>query len=197
MHLNIFDDMLFDPFQLNEFDTDVHLFDIDPDLQYFNIKNYNDKFRKCTYYSEDSFNKKCYPLVKGINFLSLLHVNARSAPKNLDNYILFLQNINIDFSEEGVSETWLNDSNVDICNISGYTHVCNYRKGTRGGSVSLFLFLRQGIDYQTRDYLTLMNDYFESVFVQLSHESIKSTRDIIVSVTYRKPNTDVKSFVHE
>ena len=76
----------------NEFDTDVYLFDIDPDLQYFNIKNIeldNDKLKKCTYYSEDSFNKKCYPLVKGGNFLSLLHVNARSAPKNLDNYIIF------------------------------------------------------------------------------------------------------------
>ena len=62
----------------------------------------NDKLRKCTYYSEDSFNKNCYPLVKGGNFLSVLHVNARSAPKNLDNYILFLQNINIDFSVVGV-----------------------------------------------------------------------------------------------
>ena len=124
-----------------------------------------------------------------------LHVNARSAPKNLDNYILFLQNINIDFSVVGVSETWLNASNVDTCNISGYNHVCNYRKGKRGGGVSLFL--RQGIDYQTCDYLTLMNDFLESVFVQLSYESIKSTRDIIVGVIYRKPNTDVKSFVHE
>ena len=40
VHLNILYDMLFDHFQLsNEFDTDVHLFDIDLDLQYFNIKN--------------------------------------------------------------------------------------------------------------------------------------------------------------
>ena len=89
------------------------IFYIDPDLQYLNNKNYSDKLRKCTYYSEDSFNKKCYPLIKGGNFLSLLHVNARSAPKNLDKNILFLQNINIDFSVVGVSETWLNDSNVD------------------------------------------------------------------------------------
>ena len=87
---------------LNEFDTDVHIFYIDPDLHYFNIKNYNDKLRKCIYYSEDSFNKKCHPLVKGGNFLSLLHVNARSAPKNLDNYILFLQNKNINCSVVGV-----------------------------------------------------------------------------------------------
>ena len=108
-----------------------------------------------------------YPLVKGGNFLSLLHVNARSAPKKLHNYILFLQNINIDFSVVGVSLTWLNDSNVDTFNISGYNHVCNYRKGKRGGGVSLFL--RQGIGYQTCDYLTLMNNYIESVFVQLSH----------------------------
>ena len=39
--------------------------------------NYNDKLRKCTYYFEDSLNKKCYPLVKDGNFLSLLHVNAK------------------------------------------------------------------------------------------------------------------------
>ena len=95
----------------------------------------------------------------------------------------------------GHGGSWLNDSNVDTYNISGYNYVCNYRKGKRGGGVSLFL--RQGIDYQTCDYLTLMNDYVESVFGQLSHKSIKSTRDIIVDVIYRKPNTDVKSFVHE
>ena len=89
MHLNILDDMLFDAFQLNEFDTDVHLFYIDPDLQYFNIKSYNDKLRKCTYDSEDSFNKKCYPLVKGGYFLSLLHVNARSAPKQIIIYYFY------------------------------------------------------------------------------------------------------------
>ena len=29
VHLNVLDDMLFDPFQPNEFDTDVHLFDVD------------------------------------------------------------------------------------------------------------------------------------------------------------------------
>ena len=51
VNLNILDDMLFDPFQLNEFDTDVHLFYINPDLQYFNMRNYNDKLRKCNYYS--------------------------------------------------------------------------------------------------------------------------------------------------
>ena len=147
------------------------------------------------YNFKDSFNKKCCPSVKGSNFLSLLHVNARSAPKNIENYKLYLQNINIDFSVVGVSETWLNDSNIYTCTISGYNHVCNYRKGKRGGGVSLFL--RQGIDYQICDYLTLMNDYF--VFGQhfTSHESIKSTRDIIVCVIKRRSNTDVKSFVHE
>ena len=42
--------MLFDLFQLNEFDPGVDLFDTDPDLQYFNIKNSYDKLRKCAYY---------------------------------------------------------------------------------------------------------------------------------------------------
>ena len=51
--------MLFDPFQPNEFATDVQLFELDPYLQYFIIKNYNDKLRNCAYCSEDSFNKKC------------------------------------------------------------------------------------------------------------------------------------------
>ena len=55
----------------------------------------------------------------------------------------------------------------------------------------------QGIDYQPCDYLTSMNEYFQSVFVQLSHESLKSPRDIILGVVCQKPNTDVNNFVHE
>ena len=67
-----------------------------------------------------------------------------------------------------------------MCNISGYNNVCKYRKDKRGGGISLFLM--QGIDYETCDYLTFMNEFFASVFVQLSHESIKSTQYIIVGV---------------
>lgn len=75
-------DKLFNPFEINE-DTNVSpLFDIDPDLQYYNTIC-NRTPNKCDYYLEDTFIKKCSHLPITSECFSILHTNIRSLPKHI------------------------------------------------------------------------------------------------------------------
>ena len=49
----------------------------------------------------------CFP-----NLFSVIHLNARSIPKNFDNFLTFLENVEIQFTAIGVSETWLNEKQI-------------------------------------------------------------------------------------
>ena len=66
-------------------------------------------------------------------------LNARSISKNFDNFFTFLENVAIQFSAIGVSETWHNETNQKLYGIKGYTKVNNYRP--EKGEVFLLCFL--------------------------------------------------------
>ena len=76
----------------------------DADLQYFNEIN---PFLNhgSDYYTENSFINKCRnDLITNDNF-SLLHLNIRSIPKNLNNLTLYLETIQHKFSVIGITES--------------------------------------------------------------------------------------------
>ena len=68
------------------------------------------------------------------DLFSVIHLNARSIPKNFDNFLTFLENVEIQFTAIGVSETWLNGTNQNLYGIKGYSQV----NKKRGGGDSLF-----------------------------------------------------------
>ena len=78
----------------------------------------------------------------------------------------FLENVEIQFTAIGVSETWLNETNQNLYGIKGYSQVNNYRPEKRGGCVSLFF--NESIEYCRRNDLSFMNNSIESIFVDLS-----------------------------
>ena len=79
-------DILFQPFELNNNDSYSPLFDIDPDIHFFNKIDYQIG-SNCDYYMEDTFhsnlnhsyNSQGYPF-------SLCHLNIRSMPANLQHF---------------------------------------------------------------------------------------------------------------
>ena len=81
------------------------------------------------------------------NHFSILHINARSLPKNFDNIIGFLASINnYPFSVIAISETWLSDNDyVDLYAIPGYTFVCKGRGVRKGGGVGIYI--REGFEF--------------------------------------------------
>ena len=101
----------FTPFELNE-DLNLPLIDSDPDVQFYN-NQCNNSLHSCDYYLEDSFNNKVSDLNLSTGCLSMVHMNIRSIVKNLNEFDLYLNDLNHEFPIIALSETWLKDHNCD------------------------------------------------------------------------------------
>ena len=91
----------------------------------------------CKYYLENSFNDNCKTV--GVDEFSIIQINVRSIPTNLQHFELFMSNLNIHFTVICITESWLKESNGNTYALTGYKqeHVC--RKHKAGGKVSLFI----------------------------------------------------------
>ena len=183
-------DMLFTPFDLNE-SQNSPLHDIDPDLQYY-TNQIGNQLTSCDYHLEAGFNKHVSNLKINDECLSMVHVNARSAVKNLNSFDCYFSNLNHNFSIIAIPESWLKDHNKDLYDISGYRSEHNVRPKKSGGGVSLFV--RVNIDYILRDDLTYQKDSLETLFIEIGKENIGNDRDTLIGVIYRPPDTDINCF---
>ena len=127
---------LFSPFELN-IDDESPLTDVDPDVQFYQ-NHCNDMLHSCDYYVEDTFCKRLEELSNyQDNCLSMIHLNIRSANRNLDSFSNFLQGINHTFPLIGLTETWLKPENINLCGIDSYIGEHNCRTERIGGIVYL------------------------------------------------------------
>ena len=104
---------IFNPFDINEDDNEISKYhgDIDPDRCYFNEYSYK-LFKNCNYYAEDSFNNYLQQYNISDNSFSVAHFNIRSLPANLSAFLSYVDSLDHCFSIIGLSDTWLNQSNV-------------------------------------------------------------------------------------
>ena len=190
MHLLQSDNRVFQPFELNV-DMTSPLIDIDPDVQFYhNQQNVN--LMSCEYHLEDSFNKKISEYDIDEYSFSLMHTNIRSIPRNLGNLENYLDNLNHKFSIVGCSESWLKDHSVDLYHLSGYNSEHRYRQSRTGGGVSLYI--RDSIEYCVREDVCIQNQYMETLFIEIDKKYTGKSKNAIVGVIYRPPNTDMKLF---
>ena len=130
---------VFNPFDFNsesENSASKAFEDVDPDIQFFNDM-YVNKVSPCDYCLENTFNRKASEIeVNSLN-LSLIHLNIRSAPKNLSKFETYLKCLNLKFSVIALSETWVDKSNVGLSSLDGYQHEYQYRSYKHGGGVSI------------------------------------------------------------
>ena len=184
------DNMIFNPFALNN-KSDSPLFDIDPDIQFYN-ELHHPAGNISQYYLEDAFNSK----IDGkdsARHLSIFHVNIRSLQNkfaDLDGYLSVLKQ---QFSVIGITETWISDANHSLYEFDDYSHVSLYRKDKSGGGVSLFI--RNGISYFTRQDLDKIDELIECIFIEVDKDIFSTTRNIILGVIYRPPNTSPTDFL--
>ena len=128
---------VFVPFTCDNVDENCPMIGCDPDLQYFN--KYSQHISNCDYYSEDSFKTKYKERLCSSNNLSMIHLNIRSAVKNLKNFEMYLNQLDVCFNVIGLSETWFTDSSVDLYAIPGYNSCHVYRSNKRGGGVPIYI----------------------------------------------------------
>ena len=100
----------------------------------------------------------------------------------------FIDSLDHCFTVIGLSETWLNPSNVSTYGISEYDHVYRTRCTSRGGGVSLFVS-EKFVYSEMADYC-MVNDYIESLFVKISNNGMV----FVIGLVYRPPNSNVVQF---
>ena len=186
-----FANKILNPFELNDIECTQPNYEIDPDFHYFNDVNISNVL-KCNYYFSESFSKLLR--TRGVmNEFSVMHHNIRSLPANLSEFTIFLEEMQHNFSIIGISETWLNEDNVNLYGISGYESFHNVRSCRRGGGVSIFV--KNDITCNRRDDLSVCYDYVESIFVELDKNTTGHTKNVILGVVYRPPNQDIEQFI--
>jgi hypothetical protein len=160
--------------------------DIDPDEFLYNHLGNQDS----NYYLEDEFNAMISNTSLATNF-SLIHINARSLVKNLNQLLLYLESLVHKFTIIAVSETWGNDYNDQLFNIPGFTCVCKNRVGRSGGGVALFI--ANSVSFTPRHDLNLnANDSFECIFVDVTNAQFGTKT---VGAVYRPPDTNLDLFM--
>ena len=166
----------------------------DPDNNY-----YNECSKQCNYYSIDSFGVESKGINHSQNNISLLHANIRSVKHNFNNLETYLQSLSFEFDVIGLSETWLNDTEVDNFNHAGYVAENACRTHKTGGGVSLLL--KNSLHYRKRIDLSVMNANIECLFVEISRsDNVKNSNKhskVLVGVIYRPPNTPIDDFIDD
>lgn len=96
--------------------------DLDPDCNFL-----KESSRSCDYFFEGQLNELF--VNKNDSDLSILHLNALSLYSNFGKFNQLLGQLLHDheFSVIGISETWLNDSTLDLVDIPGHNFVSNHR----------------------------------------------------------------------
>lgn len=187
--LSDLENKIFNPELVNEIHNNIFA-DVDPDLNFYN--NQANLNCNCSYYLEDGFNTKINGLTNNSAIFSLIHLNIRSAPKNLNKFEAYLHNIDINFNVIGLTETWFNENNIERYTMQGYNHEYEYRKSKKGGGVSMFI--AKETEYTLRSDLVLSNSV-ESVFIELDKGIVDCNRKVVMGCIYRPPDTNLQEFL--
>ena len=179
--------LAFNPFEINDDKDILPLVDIDPDLNYFNSLTAYTSATKCNYYTENLFNRN----INDKGQFSVLHLNIRSLPKHHTELTNYLDELRLNFTVIGLSETWLNEVQHDLYDIDNYKHIYKYRENRKGGGVSLFI--RDTMPFKVLDDMSVFDDSLECLFVELD-KSKSLGNSIVVGIVYRPPNTDLNEF---
>jgi hypothetical protein len=193
-YLNSIRNLSFNTFEINEDDIGHSMDDVNPDLQYFNDQLCLSNTTCCDYFTETSFNKMCNDMHVKNAYFSLVCINIRSAMKNLSSFNNYLSILSHNFSIVGLTETWLNNDNYDLCQLIGYTGEHAYRTDRIGGGVSLFV--SEYIQYHRRTDLEEFCNFIESLFIEIPYDNINFTKGTVIGVIYRPPGTDIESFLN-
>ena len=168
---------------------DANTVDLDPDLNFYR-EGSTDCITK--YYVESEINEIVKQNTDYNTGFSLMHLNIRNSPKNLDKLSNYLAMLDVHFSVVGLSETWLNSDTLGLYELDGYKSIHLARPLRKGGGVSLYI--GRDYDYTEKPEMTVMTEYLECIFVEVACVSNKTKQNILIGVVYRPPNTDMTRF---
>jgi hypothetical protein len=179
--------MVYDPFNSNDDIGEGILNDIDPDLNFMgNIRGHalqNSKYYFSSTHMESLADASHKPKT------TFLHLNIRSIPKNLDNFIATMHTSKMDLDIIVFSETWLKPSNANCYGIIGFDHEFSTREHKTGGGVSIFI--NEKWNYKTRPDLNYSSDDLEMIWLEIDKDSSMTKTNLIVGTIYTQLDTQI------
>ena len=101
--LKSLEEKLFEPFVLNDSDSEIPILGADPDLQYYSNNEHADDLLNCSYYVESTLIKN---IVWTKIYFQVFQLNVRSIPKNLKALEMYMNNLAVCFTVVCITETW-------------------------------------------------------------------------------------------
>ena len=109
--------------------------------------------------------------------------------KNVEAFHNFYKSLKTKFSIISLTETWVNDSNVNkdsLFQLEGYNSVHQIRKSCKGRGV--VIFIRDSYLYKLRTDVSINCEDIECFSIEILNSQ---TRNIIFNVVYRSPDGDL------
>ena len=106
-----------------------------------------------------------------------------------DLYTNLIASLSQSFDFICISETWINDSTINLIKIDNYSCFNIFRNTRRGGGVSIFV--NNGYDCENLTELSFCVSQMESIFMSCSYNN----RNIIVGCIYKPPDADYDLFI--
>ena len=162
--------------------------DIDPDL---NLLDTLLPSGLCRYYDVLELNN----VNLNTNSFSLLNYNIRSFHKNGPSFESLLDNLHINFKCLVITETWINENNLNLCSLPNYNSFHTYRPFghiyASSGGVSVLCDSELKANKNTN--LSLCNAHIETCIVDFKYRNELFT---IVGI-YRPPRGNKEDFLSE
>ena len=116
--------------------------------------------------------------------------------QNINDFMYYVNNLNIKFSFVVISETWASKHNHHLLNISNYNHEQCIRSNKKwcGGTS---LYIQNDIPYKTRLDFSLPKQLYESIFIEVEPSTFGTNRNTIVGVIYKPPSSKTNNFNKE
>ena len=119
---------------------------------------------------------------------SLFNVDTQSLSKNFDQLCTMLSALGVSFDLLGISEIKQQTGKnfINNVNIEGY-HICTQPSTSAAGGVAIYV--DDKLDHFNRDDLSVLNDEFESIWVEIKNKRGKTSCVAVLS----PPNTDISN----
>ena len=110
------------------------------------------------------------------------HLNIKSLPKHYDELNLYLDSLKVKFPFIALTETWLSEGTEELYGIQNYNVVNRFRKGRKGGGVTLYI--NENIPCVIRNDLELFDSEMESLFIEVDNNVFQTSSSIIIGIVY-------------
>ena len=172
----------FNPFQPNQ---NIALSRYNTELDTFcNTSEIN-----CDYFLPNDFKMQIQNLNMQEKF-SVLHLGIRSMSNKFDSFKNLIDTLGIHFQIIGLTETWINSSNMNCFALNEYECLGSNRTTKRGGGVGLYVSKYLQIKHR-KDLGKNIEGIIETKFVEIINNNGKN---LIIGIIYRPPSSNFDTF---